>query len=38
VEVERNGGSVHAFLGAFTIDVQAERATNDRIVFYTASI
>jgi len=38
LEVEWNGGSVHTFHGVFTVLVQAERATNDRIIYYTQSI
>jgi hypothetical protein len=38
VQVEWNGGPVHAFTGVTTILVQAERAKNDYISFSTAPL
>jgi hypothetical protein len=35
VEVEWNGGAVHSFTGVTTILVQAQRARNDQVIFYT---
>ena len=35
IEVEWNGGAVHSFDGVSTIVVHSEKATNDRVVFYT---
>jgi hypothetical protein len=35
VEVEWNGGTVHSFTGVTTILVQAEKARNDQVTFYT---
>ena len=35
VEVEWNGDTIHSFTGVSTILVEAEKAKNDRIIFYT---
>jgi len=38
LKVESDDGSAHIFKGVTTIQVQAERAKRDRIIFYTPSM